>query len=58
LLLPSIGVNFGCLFNAIAHALMTISLKETFVSGMLLIIALDFMASSITSIVVVMRRSE
>jgi hypothetical protein len=38
---------------------MTISLKETFVSGMLLIIALDFMASSIvTSIVVVMRRSE
>jgi hypothetical protein len=27
--------------------LMTMSLKETFVSGMLLIIALDFMASSI-----------
>jgi hypothetical protein len=28
---------------------MTISLKETFVSGMLLIIALDFMASSIVT---------
>ena len=43
---------FGCFFNAIAQALITISLNETLVSGTALIIALDFIASSIlTSIV-------